>query len=139
MRNATGGTSRFDEFKAELGIADNILSNRLNHLVEHGLLTRTPYRPPEGGRTRHEYRLTKAGEDLLPILHAMLTWGNKHTEPASPAGPMRLVHSVCDETIEPGKPCRRCGYIVPREEVAWIRPWRSEDPETLATAERTVP
>lgn len=135
MRNATVGMSRFDDFKTELGIADNILSNRLTRLVDHGLLTRTPYRPPEGGRTRQEYRLTKAGEDLLPVLHALQVWGNEHTEPTSPVAPMRLVHSTCGETIEPGRPCPRCGYVAPREEAAWIRPWRPDDPpKILATA-----
>ncbi|MFF7680254.1 winged helix-turn-helix transcriptional regulator [Actinacidiphila glaucinigra] len=66
MRNATIGTTRFDEFKAELDIADNVLSNRLRHLVESGLLTRAPHRPEGGGRIRDESRLTRAGEDSTP-------------------------------------------------------------------------
>ena len=69
LRNANLGTTRFDDFRSELGIADNILSARLARLVQAGLLTRLPYRGT--GRTRHEYRLTTAGADMLPVLHAL--------------------------------------------------------------------
>jgi DNA-binding HxlR family transcriptional regulator len=134
LRNATSGMARFDEFKSEIGIADNILADRLRRLVEHGLLTKVPYRPAEGGRTRHEYRLTQAGEDVLPVLYAMMSWGNEHSEPSDPIGQMRMVHDVCGSDIAPGRPCPHCGRDVPRSEVAWIRPWRSDEPKILATA-----
>src|SRR6185437_6288682 len=66
LRNATVGMTRFDEFKSDLGIADNVLSTRLGRLVDAGLLTKAPYR--HEGRTRYEYRLTEAGADVLPLL-----------------------------------------------------------------------
>jgi hypothetical protein len=52
LRNATVGVTRFDDFRGRLGIADNILSNRLARLVDAGLLVRVPYRDKQ--RTRHE-------------------------------------------------------------------------------------
>ena len=85
LRNATVGMTRFDEFRADLGIADNILSTRLGRLVDAGLLTKVPYR--DNGRTRHEYRLTDAGADLLPVLHALAAWGQRHTEPGAAGRP----------------------------------------------------
>ncbi|HYZ54993.1 MAG TPA: helix-turn-helix domain-containing protein [Streptosporangiaceae bacterium] len=132
LRNANLGTTRFDDFRAELGIADNILSSRLARLVDAGLLTRHPYR--ETGRTRHEYRLTTAGADLLPVLHALADWGLRYTRPAEPADPMRVIHQACGEALAPGGTCPRCGRTPSRDEIAWLRPWRSPHPVTLASA-----
>src|SRR6201985_2867754 len=75
MRDALHGMTRFDEFQASLGIAPNMLTRRLNSLVEAGLLERRRYsiRPP-----RCEYRPTARGRDFFPVLVALLTWGNKH-------------------------------------------------------------
>ncbi|GAA1201189.1 winged helix-turn-helix transcriptional regulator [Pseudonocardia alaniniphila] len=134
LRNATIGMSRFDEFKADLGIADNILSDRLRKLVEHGLLTKRPYRDESGGRTRNEYRLTEAGAAILPVLHAMYDWGATHTGPAESTAPMQVVHRTCGEPVEPGGDCPRCGVHVTREEEAWVRPWRSPEAIPLAPA-----
>jgi DNA-binding HxlR family transcriptional regulator len=130
LRNATTGTSRFDAFRAQLGIADNVLANRLKRLVDAGLLTRVPYR--EGGRTRHEYRLTEAGADLLPILEALAAWGERYTAPGIATGPTGLVHLSCGEPLGPDHHCARCERHVPREELAWLRPWLSPEPTPLA-------
>lgn len=130
LRNATLGMTRFEDFRADLGIADNILSTRLTRLVDLGLLTRVPYR--DGGRTRNEYRLTVAGADMLPVLHALAAWGHEHTTPDEPAEPMRVVHRTCGHATTPGGHCDHCGQPVRREEEAWIRPWRSPEPIPLA-------
>src|SRR5919202_4939885 len=78
LRDAFYGLTRFDEFQKSLGIAPNMLTRRLNALVEAGLLERHLYseRPP-----RHEYRLTARGRDFRPVLLAMLAWGNRHFAP----------------------------------------------------------
>ncbi|MEU3188912.1 helix-turn-helix domain-containing protein [Streptomyces sp. NPDC006923] len=133
MRNATLGSTRFDEFRSELGIADNILSNRLGRLVEAGLLTRTPYRD-ESGRGRHEYRLTGAGVDLLPVLNALAAWGEAHTSPAEPAEPMRILHATCGHTLGAHQYCEHCGREAVHGEMAWLRPWRSPEAVLLADA-----
>jgi DNA-binding HxlR family transcriptional regulator len=75
LREAFYGSSRFDEFQKELGIAPNMLTKRLNDLVLKGILDRIQYceKPP-----RYEYKLTKVGEDFRPVLLAFLNWGNKH-------------------------------------------------------------
>jgi DNA-binding HxlR family transcriptional regulator len=78
LRDALHGFTRFDQFEKSLGIAPNMLTRRLNGLVESGLLERRPYsdRPP-----RAEYLLTQRGRDFQPVLWAMLDWGNKHFAP----------------------------------------------------------
>src|SRR5689334_7405060 len=100
LRNATAGTTRFEDFRAQLGIADNVLTTRLGKLVDRGLLTKLPYE--DGGRTRHEYHLTQAGSDALPVLHALAAWGNAHTEAKSEYSPMSLVHTRCGQLTRPG-------------------------------------
>ena len=78
LRDAAQGMTRFDEFQRSLGIAPNILTRRLNGLVEAGLLERRRYteRPP-----RDEYVLTPRGQDFRPVLWAILAFGNRHYAP----------------------------------------------------------
>jgi DNA-binding HxlR family transcriptional regulator len=78
LRDAFHGLTRFDQFQKSLDIAPNMLTRRLNALVEAGLLERHRYseRPP-----RDEYLLTERGRDFRPVLWAMLAWGNKHFAP----------------------------------------------------------
>lgn len=130
LRQATAGVTRFDDFRQQLGIADNILSNRLGRLVESGLLVKVAYRDER--RTRQEYRLTTAGAGLLPVLHALAAWGQQHTRPAGPAEPMRVIHSVCGNDMPIGEFCPHCDRVAARDEIRWLRPWRSGSPEPLA-------
>jgi DNA-binding HxlR family transcriptional regulator len=78
LRDAMHGLTRFDQFQKSLPIAPNMLTKRLNALVESGLLERRQYseRPP-----RDEYVLTGRGRDFRPVLLAMMAWGNKHFAP----------------------------------------------------------
>jgi DNA-binding HxlR family transcriptional regulator len=130
LRNATMGMTRFEAFRAELGIADNILSNRLSRLVDAGVLVRAPYRDRQ--RTRHEYRLTTAGADALGVLHALAAWGQEHTRPSRPVESMRVIHRECGGDLAPGGRCTTCGRAVQRGQIAWVRPWRSTEPMPLA-------
>ena len=130
LRNATLGRTRFDQFRAELGIADNILANRLARLVENGLMVKVPYRDER--RTRHEYRLTEAGADLLPVLHALAAWGGKHTRGVRRGGLIRVIHTSCGSELAPGEFCENCGRPVDRAETAWRLPWGPRAPQPLA-------
>ncbi|WP_084507254.1 winged helix-turn-helix transcriptional regulator [Geminicoccus roseus] len=96
MRDALRGISRFDAFQKSLGIAPNMLTRRLNALVEDGLLERRPYqeRPP-----RHEYLLTPCGRDFAPVVLALLDWGNRHFAPADSRVVIR--NSETGEIAEP--------------------------------------
>jgi DNA-binding HxlR family transcriptional regulator len=75
LRASFNGVHHFEEFLSELGIARNILSNRLAKLVDHGILQRDPC--PED-RRKIEYRLTEKGMDLLPAMLALRQWGMKY-------------------------------------------------------------
>ena len=75
LRAAFNKLYHFEEFLTELGIARNILSNRLTRLVEHGVLKREPC--PDD-RRKIEYRLTEKGMDLLPAMLALRQWGEKY-------------------------------------------------------------
>jgi DNA-binding HxlR family transcriptional regulator len=77
LRAAFNEVRHFEEFLTELGIARNILSDRLGKLVGHGVLKREPM--PED-RRKIEYRLTDKGLDLLPAMLALRQWGERYTD-----------------------------------------------------------
>ncbi|MBU3078733.1 winged helix-turn-helix transcriptional regulator [Sphingomonas quercus] len=74
LRAAFNGLCHFEQFQSTLGIARNILANRLARLVKHGILARTPC---ADDRRKVEYRLTEKGEALLPTLVALRQWGER--------------------------------------------------------------
>jgi DNA-binding HxlR family transcriptional regulator len=74
VREAFGGTTRFDAFQKRLGISRNLLTTRLNKLVDGGVLKR---RPIATDAKRQEYVLTEMGEDLLTLVVAMRQWGDR--------------------------------------------------------------
>jgi DNA-binding HxlR family transcriptional regulator len=75
IRDAFLGVSRFRQFQESLGVAPNVLNERLDRLVDQGVFERRPYseRPP-----RYEYRLTRKGEDLFTALNALRQWGDRY-------------------------------------------------------------
>ncbi|MFS8975877.1 helix-turn-helix domain-containing protein [Cupriavidus necator] len=96
LREAFYGVKRFDEFQQNLDIAPNMLTRRLNSLVEEGMLERRQYcdRPP-----RSEYILTERGRDFRPVLLAMLAWGNKHLAPEGES--VQLANRHTGARVEP--------------------------------------
>ncbi len=97
MREVFYGVTRFDELTARVGISEPVAAARLKELVGEGLLVREPYREP-GQRTRHAYRLTEKGADLLPALVALLQWGDRWAAPPD-GGPVALTHTGCGEPV----------------------------------------
>ncbi|MGT2427158.1 winged helix-turn-helix transcriptional regulator [Amnibacterium kyonggiense] len=77
LRESALGTTRFSDFRSRLGIASDVLTDRLQALVDRGVLERTAYQE-EGSRTRTEYRLTEAGREFQVVLGALGTWGREH-------------------------------------------------------------
>jgi DNA-binding HxlR family transcriptional regulator len=82
LREAFYGVKRFDEFEYYVGIAPNILSNRLKKLVDAGVMTRVPL-PEHAGR--YDYVLTEKGRDFFPAYLALKKWGDDWL--AEPEGP----------------------------------------------------
>ncbi|MFZ0267095.1 winged helix-turn-helix transcriptional regulator [Caulobacter sp.] len=75
LRDALQGVSKFDQFQKSLGVAPNILTQRLAALVEAGFLERRPY---QDRPVRHEYVPTDLGRDFAPVLTALMAFGNRH-------------------------------------------------------------
>jgi DNA-binding HxlR family transcriptional regulator len=108
LRDVFLGIRRFDDLQRELGIARNVLRDRLNLLVEEGILERARYQErPE----RFEYRLTEKGIDLWPVMHSLMSWGDKHG--LVEAGPPTVVeHRECGGRIGADRRCEQCGALV---------------------------
>lgn len=96
VRDLLHGVRRFDDLVAHLGIARTVLTRRLAALAAAGLVETAEYREP-GRRTRREYRLTAAGQDLRPVLLALMRYGDRHRgdEP-----PVVVRHEGCGEPVE---------------------------------------
>jgi DNA-binding HxlR family transcriptional regulator len=108
LRDAFRGVRRFEALQRDLGIARNLLADRLSKLVDHGVLERRPYQTRP---LRYEYRLTPKGVDLSPALVALMRWGDKHLAPdAGP--PLDLVHAGCGEVLEQHFCCPACAVTV---------------------------
>ena len=118
LREAVQGVTRYDDFRAALGVADGVLSRRLAAMVDDGLMTRAPYR--SGNRTREEYLLTDAGRDLLPVLHALVRWGETHRP--RPTGRLVVVHDGCGHETERPDVCDACGEALTPANVSWRKP-----------------
>jgi DNA-binding HxlR family transcriptional regulator len=114
MRDALHGFTRFDEFQRSLGIAPNMLTRRLNALVEAGLLERRRYseHPP-----RDEYVPTARGRDFRPVLTTLMAWGNKHFAPEGAS--VQLVDTRTGAVVDPilvdpatGEPIKAPTYVM---------------------------
>ena len=111
VRDVFLGRRRFDEMQDSLGVASNVLSQRLATLTDEGILERRPYSEhPE----RFEYRLTQKGLDLQPVLLALLAWGDRYM--AGEGAPLEPVHTSCGHAFHAMPTCSECGEaIVPAE------------------------
>jgi DNA-binding HxlR family transcriptional regulator len=92
LREAFYGTTRFDDFARRARISQPVAAARLRELVAEGLLRQEAYQEP-GQRTRHEYRLTEKGADLLPAIVALMQWGDRWLD--QDGGPVQLNHRGC--------------------------------------------
>ncbi len=88
------------------------MSARLDALVEHGILERRRYQehPP-----RDEYVLTRKGRDLIPVIEALRTWGDRHAAPDGP--PVLMVHDDCGEAVHSVPHCSHCGERLHRDHI----------------------
>lgn len=130
LRDAFHGLSRFDEFQKSLGIASNILTRRLQHLTDHGLLERFQYneRPP-----RYEYRLTTQGRDFFPVVAALLAWGNRHLTPDGIS--VQLADRASGQVVEPILVDRSTGKPITLDSVM-LQPGPAASPHICARAAR---
>lgn len=103
VREAFFGNRRYDKIQTELGIAPNILTDRLSRLVARGIFHRRLYqRAPE----RYEYLLTDMGRDLYGPFVAMLAWGDRWLAKGKP--PLLLRHNNCGRDFQAIVICDQC-------------------------------
>ena len=115
LRESFLGVRRFEEFQRGLGIARNILSDRLNQLVEQGILVRRAYQTrPE----RAEYVLGPAGLDLYPSVLLLMRWGDKWRDRGD-GPPLILRHKTCGSEITPILECSHCGGEITARRVTY--------------------
>jgi DNA-binding HxlR family transcriptional regulator len=104
LRDIWVGFTRFDQLQADLGISRKVLTERLNHLAEQGVIERRPY----DQRPRYEYALTAKGAELIDLLMVMKGWGDRWL--AGEAGPPVLYrHHACGEISDVDLRCAHCG------------------------------
>lgn len=105
LRDVFYGVRRFEGLRTHLGVSRKVLTSRLGRLTDEQILRKSLYQnqPP-----RFEYRLTKKGLELLPILLTIMDWGDKWmAEPDKT--PVVFVHKNCGEKISPKLVCSHCG------------------------------
>jgi len=107
LRDVFRGLHRFSDLQADLGIARNLLTDRLGRLVDEGVLEKVPYQ--ERPR-RCEYRLTAKGADLSPALVTLMAWGDRWYAESGP--PVELYHDRCGTALERRPRCPACAELV---------------------------
>jgi DNA-binding HxlR family transcriptional regulator len=126
LRDALRGASKFEEFQRATGASRAIVADRLAHLVEYRVFERVQY---EAHPPRYEYRLTKRGRDLQPVLMMLAHWSENHLGKSPGGKPLRIAgrrHTTCGHTFTPVVTCSHCGeaatpdtitYDTPRHEI----------------------
>src|SRR3954471_2227586 len=112
IRDVFVGMNRFEQIQQDLAISRKVLTERLNHLVKHGVLERRPY----DNRPRYEYHLTERGTELFDVLMVMVGWGDKWL--AGEAGPPVLYrHHACGEVSHVDLRCSHCGAAMHAKDI----------------------
>jgi DNA-binding HxlR family transcriptional regulator len=109
LRQAFNGARRFEDYQRGIGLARNVLVDRLNGLVAHGILERRPY-AEHTARDLNEYRLTDKGRALFPVYVALMQWGNEWTGLAAP--PVDLLHKPCGHRVRGRVVCSHCSQDI---------------------------
>lgn len=113
LRDLFVGMARFEDIRRDLGIASNVLADRLGRLEENGIVVRRQYQTKP---VRHEYALTAKGRDLYPVIATLIAWGDKWL--AGSAGPPSLVvHETCGRPTAAVTVCRECGGALDADNV----------------------
>ncbi|GAB3473595.1 helix-turn-helix domain-containing protein [Amycolatopsis cihanbeyliensis] len=128
IRDALLGITRFEGFRDTLGIPRNVLTARLNLLVEHGVLERVRYQQRPA---RYEYRLTGKGRALSPVVVTLMNWGDEYYADDLPGPPTRVVHEGCGGHVVPRMVCERCQPPLRLVEVSAVPAgWRRADDQS---------
>ena len=120
LREAFYGATRYEEFVERTGLSEPAVAARLRELSDDGLLEKVPYREP-GQRARSGYRLTEKGGELLPVLVAMMRWGDRWLFPDGAR--VDLTHTGCGSPVHAVLKCEE-GHEVALDELDLSQPPR---------------
>lgn len=112
LREAFYGATRFEEFVQRTGMSEPVVAARLRDLSAEGLLDKVPYQEP-GQRTRNGYELTEKGSALLPVLVAMMRWGDRWL--FSDGARVEVTHSGCGSPVHAELRCEAGHAVAPDE------------------------
>jgi DNA-binding HxlR family transcriptional regulator len=115
LRDLFAGITRFEDLRRDLGIASNVLTDRLGTLAAHGVVERRLY---QQAPARWEYVLTDKGRDLFPVILGLVRWGDRWQAAAGP--PAMFVHHRCGEPAGARIVCAQCGEELKAEDVTAI-------------------
>jgi len=113
LRDSFMGTKRFDKFQKQIGLSRHRLTDRLNKLVEHEILKKVPYQEKP---VRYEYKLTRKGVELYPVLMTLAKWGDKWMD-GGEGPPMEYLHTQCQHKMSVDLCCSECGEAINPKEV----------------------
>jgi len=114
VRELLLGQTRFQDLQAQTGGTSQMVAARLKRLEADGLVARRAYsqRP-----LRHEYRLTPKGVQLMPVILALRTWGERWCKPDGAQPATRMFHRTCGSELDLDGQCSACGGLVPWTEM----------------------
>ena len=105
LREAFFGVRRYGQMQRNLGIARNVLADRLRQLVANGMFERVRYRTDPDW---YEYRLTERALDVYPVIVGLMRWAERHLATEADADALELIHRSCGKTAEPYLACSHC-------------------------------
>jgi DNA-binding HxlR family transcriptional regulator len=120
LREAFYGATRFEEFVERAQLSEPVCAARLRELTAEGIFTREPYQEP-GQRTRNAYRLTEKGTDLLPVLIALMQWGDRWQQERG--APVEIHHAGCGGRVSVELRCDH-DHAVDDDQLQLVRPAR---------------
>ncbi|MFE9783805.1 winged helix-turn-helix transcriptional regulator [Nocardia salmonicida] len=136
LRDLFLGITRFEDLRRDLGIASNVLTDRLRTLRDHGIVETRVY---QENPTRTEYVLTDRGRDLYPVLTMLLAWGDRWLA-GDDGPPLSVVHRDCGRVTEGVVVCRECGAPLDSDNVTWHPgPGGRQGPGVALVAARLTP
>jgi DNA-binding HxlR family transcriptional regulator len=114
VRDLLLDVTRFEPLQQRLGIARNVLADRLDALQRNGIVERVAYQhhPP-----RHDYVLTEKGRALWPVVAALQAWGDQWAG-WQPAPPVEVVHEPCGRATTPVPTCSACRGVLHHDELS---------------------
>ena len=105
LREAFFGVRRYGQMQRDLGIARNVLADRLRQLVADGMLERVRYRTDPDW---YEYRLTERALDLYPVIVGLMRWADRHLAEGKDITEVQLIHRSCGKPADPYLACAHC-------------------------------